>query len=136
MTLSMHDKATKKEIRQFGLGVGGFCGLLGAALFYYGKPAGPWLLAAGILLALAGWFDWPGARPLYRFWMRLARLMSAVMTRLILIILYLLVLVPISLFARLVGQKFVAMGFEKEKTSYWESRPPGQEDSERCERQF
>jgi len=127
-TLSRH------ELRQFGIGLGVLFGLIGGALLWNGYRFGYVLLSAGPLLAVAFWCDWPGVRPFYVGWMKLAGVMSRIMTTLLLTLMYLLVLTPISLLGRLCGQRFVIRRSRDECNSYWEPRARSN-DRRSCEKQ-
>jgi len=125
---------SRSELRQFGIGLGLLLVLVGSALLWNGHRFGYVALPVGPLLAVAFWCDWPGMRPFYAGWMKLAGIMARIMTTLLLTLMYLLVLTPIALLGRLCGQKFVVRGFREECDSYWEpcSRST---DRRSCEKQ-
>ncbi|MBE0551741.1 MAG: hypothetical protein IH619_05110 [Ignavibacterium sp.] len=54
--------------------------------------------------------------------MMLALAMGFVMSRVILSLLYYLILTPIGLLAKIVGRKFMPIGFDKSTSTYWEKR--------------
>lgn len=130
------DKNTvsRRELRQFGVGLGLLFGLVGGALLWNGHLPGYMILLAGPLMVVAFWFEWPGMRAFYAAWMKLAAVMSRIMTTVLLTLMYLLVLTPIALLGRLCGQKFVARGFDKECDSYWQPRTSSN-DRASCEKQ-
>jgi len=113
---------SRRELRQFGLGLGVLLALIGSLLFWNGNLLGLVFIPAGVLAAVAFWCDWPGIRTFYAAWMKLAGIMARIMTTLLLTVMFLLVLTPIALLGRLCGQKFVDRGFRSECESYWESR--------------
>src|SRR4051794_2625165 len=97
-----------RELRKFGLLVGGIFLLLGAWFFWRGKPAFPFLFAAGGPLFFLG-LVWPRAlRVVYVGWMTLALLLGLVVSTLLLTLFFYLVVTPIGLFARLVGKDFLS----------------------------
>ena len=126
----------KSEVRQFGLGVGCLLLLAGGVLWLVDRPAGPFLLAAGAIAALAGWFSLRGMVPVYRGWMRIAAVLARVMTTILLTLLYLLVLCPTALLARVCGKRFLDLSTGDEVTTYWLSREPGADEPQRAERQY
>jgi hypothetical protein len=68
--------------------------------------------------------------------MILALLMGFVMSRVILTILYYLILTPIGLLAKVVGKKFMPLGFDKNAATYWEKRESTAKQQIDYERQF
>lgn len=130
------DKETlsRRELRQFGIGLALLLVLVGSALLWSGQRFGYVVLPVGPLLAVAFWCDWPGMRAFYAGWMKLAGIMARVMTTLLLTLMYLLVLTPIALLGRLCGQKFVERGFREERDSYWELHT-GSDDRHSSEKQ-
>jgi hypothetical protein len=115
------ENVSKRELRQFGLGLGVLLCLVAGALLWNGHRFGFLFVLAGALLAVAFWCDWPGIRSFYVAWMKLAMIMARIMTTLLLTLMYVLVLTPIALLGRLCGQKFVERGFREERDSYWET---------------
>lgn len=93
----------RRELRRFGLLMGGVVGVLfGAVLpLLWGRPLPlwPWGVAAAFgLAALAA----PAALgPVYRVWMKVGAVVGAFNTRLILGIVYYLVITPVGVFLRL-----------------------------------
>jgi hypothetical protein len=68
--------------------------------------------------------------------MMLALLMGFVISRVILTMLYYLVLTPIGLVAKIVGKKFIPLGFDKSATTYWEKRENTAKQQIDYDRQF
>ena len=81
-----------------------------------------WWLAIAGLFAISSLIYPPILRPIYRGWMKLADLLSWMMTRIILIIAFYLIVTPISLIASVCGKKFLALDFEKNRETYWQPR--------------
>jgi hypothetical protein len=113
---------THRELRQFGSGFGLLFALIGSVLVWQERLFGMVLIAAGGMIAVASWCDWPGMRAFYVAWMKLAMVMARIMTSFLLTLMYLLVLTPIAWLGRLCGQRFVDRGFRSECESFWESR--------------
>jgi hypothetical protein len=112
--------ATPLRLRQFGLIVGG----LTAALFgvlppLFGSghwPVWPWVVGAALAgTALAA----PTSlRPLYKGWMRVGAVLGWINTRILLLIVYCLLVVPIGLFMRLSGRDPMSRRIDKSLDSY------------------
>lgn len=109
----------KKDLRKFGMTMGIFFGLLGGLFlwrekdhyFYFFILSGAFLvlaLAAPILL-----------KPIHKIWMTLAIIMGWFMSRLILVILFYLVVTPISILGRCFNKSFLELMLNEEMDSYW-----------------
>jgi hypothetical protein len=131
-----HIKETKKELRKFGLTVGGVLAVIAALLFYFGKPSAIYFAVIGGLLILLGALFPQMLKPLNKIWMGLAIILGFIMSRVILTILYYLVLTPIGLLAKIVVKKFMILKYDKSVKTYWEKRSVIQKKQIDYERQF
>ena len=68
--------------------------------------------------------------------MGLAIVLGFVMSRVILVVLFYLVLTPVSFVAKIFGKKFMPFKYDKSATSYWEKRSVYQKKQIDYERQF
>ena len=131
-----HIKETEKDLRKFGLTVGGVLAIIAAVLFYFAKPSVVYFAIIGGILILLG-FAFPQIlKHLNKIWMGMAIVLGFVMSRVILTILYYLVLTPIAFLARLFGKKFMELKYDKSSKTYWEKRPITQKKQIDYERQF
>jgi len=130
-------KATKKDVRNFGLLLGG--ALLGGGAFLLWKERGGHVafFICGAAFALTGLFLPAVLVPLFKVWMLLAASLNWIMTRLILGLLFYLVVTPTGLVARLFGKRFLDTRFDPGGTTetYW-NRRTGKPGRERYEQQF
>lgn len=126
---------TRRELRQFGCGMGLLFGLVGGALYWQGR-SGAGLFLAAALTGIAFWFAWPGTRPLYQVWMCIATGLGRVVTTILLTLVYLLLLTPLALLARCLGKRFLSLSPQAEILSYWTIRPKGEADPDACTRQY
>ena len=127
-------RCTKKDLRKFGITVGGVLILAAVVLFYFTKPAAIYFAIIGGILVSLGLVFPQGIKPLNKIWMGLAIVLGFFMSRLILITLFYIVLTPIALLAKLVGKKFIDLKYDKSAKTYWEKRsiiPKKQIDYER-----
>jgi hypothetical protein len=115
-----------RRLRRFGLLVG--AALLAAGLWLGRRGTShAWLdllAGAGAALLLLGaaipaWLRWP-----YRLWMGLAFTLGWFTSRLLLAALFLAVVTPISLLARLAGKRFLDLAPDRGAASYWVRRDP------------
>ena len=126
------DEAVKKT----GVSVGVVLILISLLLWYLGKASFVYFSIIGGLFVILAFIAIPVLRPFHKLWMMLALLMGFVMSRVILTLLYYLVLTPIGLLAKIVGKKFMPLGFEKSVTTYWEKRENTTKQQIDYDRQF
>lgn len=126
------DAAVKKT----GLTVGVVLILLSLLLWYLGKTSAIYFSSFGGLFVILALVFPSLLRPFHIAWMMLALLMGFVMSRVILTILFYLILTPISLIAKIVGKKFMPLGFDKKAATYWEKRDITVKQKIDYERQF
>ena len=131
-----HIKETKKDLRKFGLTVGGVLLIIAALLFYFEKPSAIYFAVIGGMLFISGMAIPQLLKPFNKIWMGLAIVLGFFMSRLILTVLFYLVLTPISLIARIVGKKFMILKYDKSVQTYWEKRTIIHKKQIDYERQF
>ena len=129
-------KETKKDLRKFGITVGIALLVIAGILFWKEKESFLYFGIAGLLLLLTGFVIPSILKPLNKAWMTLAILMSWVMTRVILTILYYLVLTPLRFLAMLFRKNFLDLTIDKSAKSYWEVRTKSETKPVDYERQF
>lgn len=127
-------RSTDKELRQFGLAVGGVLSVIGMVLLVFGKASFSYPLIPGIALIVLGLLVPKALLPLQKVWMTFGVIMGWCMTRVILSVLYFLVLTPIGIISRAAGKEFLDLKFEKERETYWRRRDPKEKGG--YERQF
>ena len=127
-------KSTRKELREFGIVMGCFFGILGGLLFWRHRP---FLWAAGLSAAffVFGFLIPAALKPLQKAWMTIAVMMGFVMSRVILSILFFLVLSPLGILSRLSGKKHLDLTFRKPDPTYW-NPVKTQTEKEYYERQY
>ncbi len=128
-------KSDKKELKKFGITIGGVLLLISILLFIYEKPSASYFLGSGFLFQIIAQIYPKLFFPLQKTWMALAVVLGFVMTRVILSILFYLIITPINFISRLFGKDFLDLKIEKEKKSYWNLRVEEYEKSS-TEKQF
>lgn len=126
------DEAVKKTA----ITVGIVLILISLLLWYLGKTSFIYFSIIGGLFVILAFIAIPVLRPFHKLWMMLALAMGFVMSRVILTILYYFILTPIGLIAKLVGKKFMPLGFDKNVATYWEKRENPVKQQIDYERQF
>lgn len=127
---------TRRHLRHFGLTVGIAFWVLTALLLWKSRPL--WPLFGGLgtaFLLLAGLY--PSAlRPIEKVWMKAARAMGWVMTRVILGLVFILLFTPAGLIIRLLRKDPLKLRFDKAASTYWHRRDAKDSSPERMERMF
>jgi len=131
-----HIKESKKDLRKFGLTVGGVLLLIAAFLFYFEKPSAIYFGVIGGVLLVSGLTIPQMLKPLNKVWMGLAIVLGFFMSRLILTILFYFALTPISIIAKLARKKFITLKYDKSAKTYWERRTIIKKKQLDYERQF
>lgn len=110
----------QRGLRNFGLTFGiiiaTLLGLLLPWLFNYGFPWWPWVV--GFLFALWAVLAPKSLKPFYRIWMRFGLLLNAVMSRIILAIVFYLVVLPTGVILKLRGRDPMRRKLDNEIRSY------------------
>jgi Saxitoxin biosynthesis operon protein SxtJ len=124
----LHREAALKTAsdRSFGLVLAGFCALVGVLGLWRGSERWPlWLGLAAIALALA--FAAPRLlAPANRVWTKFGLMLHAVVSPVMLGLIFYLCIAPIGFLMRLSGQDPLRLRYEPDADSYWIKRsPPG-----------
>jgi hypothetical protein len=112
-------KTGPRDLRKFGLTVGGMFVLLGLLFLLRHKVSTPYFLGLGGTLITFGVL-WPRAlKYIYVAWMALAFTVGFLMSNVILTLFFFFLVTPIGLLARLLGKDFLARKLDQQATSYW-----------------
>jgi len=131
-------KPTDRQLRQFAVAFLVFAGLLGGLLAYRGDGIGTAskvLWGLGPLVALVGLAAPRAIRPLYLALTLLAYPIGLVIGTVLLAITFYLVLTPVALLFKVLGNDPMRRRFDRQAESYWVRRPPNP-PAERYLRQF
>lgn len=121
----METRADKKQLRSFGLTVGGIFAVIGAWPIIFGDAEPRWwsLVLAGLLIVPALIF--PGSLAgVYKRWMALGHMMGWINTRIILGAVFYLVVTPIGIIRRWLGKDPMGRQIKAELTTYRIIRKP------------
>jgi len=126
-------KTSPRDLRKFGLLVGGVFTVLGILFWARGKAHYPYFLAPGAALVALGSVVPRVLKPVYIGWMTIAIVLGFVISNIILTVFFFLVIMPIGLLARVFGKDFLGLRLDRNASSYWISRPrtPSKADFER-----
>jgi hypothetical protein len=117
-------QATKQQLRSFGLIVGAGFAIIGLFPLVFGRGIRTWALIVAAILVGAGLVLPAVLRPLFRVWMAIAEVLGWVNTRIILLLVYCLVIVPIGWILRLSGKDLLNLKLDPTAESYRIPRTP------------
>src|SRR5437016_945378 len=130
-------KTGSRELRKFGLLVGGVFSALGLLWWARGRSYFAWPLVPGVLLVAFGAALPRALKYIYLGWMSLAVVLGFVVSNVLLTVFFFLVIAPVGLAARLVGKDFLRLKLDRETATYWIRREAkGPKASAEYERQF
>lgn len=111
--------AMDKELRQFGLLVGGVFAVIGLwPLVARGASPRVWAMVLGTLLMVLGATLPRSLRQVHRGWMQVGHVLGAINTKMILGIIYYGLITPMGLVMRLMGKDSMHRRLAKEATTY------------------
>lgn len=128
-------QATPVQLRNFGLLISAVLILIAGYHYFFGNPALVYLAGISIALGIGAYAFPHPLKPIYVVWMALAILLGWITSRVVLTVVFYLILTPIALIARLIGKRFMPLGFDKSVPTYWERRSQ-QANPRSCEKQF
>ena len=123
----MPEPKSKKDLRSFGLIVGGMFALIGLwPLLRHGLPVRTWaLVLAGPLMVAA--LVLPGSlRYPYRGWMFIGHCLGWVNTRILMTLMFYVVFTPAALFMRAIGRDAMSRRLDRSAKTYRVTRAPRQ----------
>jgi len=112
-------KTGPRDLRKFGLLVGGVAAGFGLLMWARGKPHFVYFLSPGSLLLVLGAVAPKILKPVYLVWMSLAMVMGFVVSHALLTVFFFLVITPIGLAARLAGRDFLRLKLDRKAATYW-----------------
>ncbi len=125
-----------RQFRSFGITLGSALLIL-AGIFYWREISGSAVIAGiGILLFFAGLIAPRTLRPLYKPWMILALVLGFIMTRILLVGIYVLLFIPIGLLMRLFGKDPLQRKLDPNAKTYWIPKRYDAKDPKRFERYY
>ncbi|MFH0772447.1 MAG: SxtJ family membrane protein [Candidatus Omnitrophota bacterium] len=124
----------KNDLKNFGLTMGAVFFILSLTCYFKGKAVWPAIFGISIILFAFGIIAPALLRQVYLNWMRFASVLGWVNTRVILLVIFYAVFMPIGLIGKLFGADPLDRKIEKDKKSYWlkkEDKPFNPLDYER-----
>jgi len=122
--------------RGFGLVFAGFFALVAALSIYNGGAHWPWWLAFAAAFAIAAFIRPSLLAPLNRAWTRFGLVLFAVVSPVVLAIIFYGCITPIGWLMRLTGKDPLRLRLEPQAGSYWIHRQPPGPSPESLKNQF
>ena len=114
-----------KELRQFGLMVGGVFSIIGLwPMFLRGDPLRLWAVVLGSLLILLGSLVPTWLAPVHRGWMWVGHVLGWINTRIILGVIFYGLITPIGIAFRMLGKDTMRQSFSDTSSTYRVNRQP------------
>lgn len=129
----------KKKLLVFGYGLGGIALLLavGSVIKHHSLHlVGAVYLICSLVFIATTSFSWQALKPAYHLWMKVAQAIGAVVTTVILTVVFFLIFTPMAIVLRSMKKDHLQRWWEKEANSYWQKKPPLAFSKERYHQQF
>ena len=121
----MDHRFEAKELRQFGLLVGGVFSVIGLwPMFLRGEPLRLWAVVVGSLLILLGSLVPTWLAPIHRGWMWVGHVRGWINTRIILGVIFYGLITPIGIVFRMLGKDTMRQSFSDTSSTYRVNRQP------------
>ena len=109
---------SNKDIKNFGITIGIILFFVTGFLMYFGKEYYHLAAIIASIFIVLGFTIPLLLKPIYFVWMIFAAILGWIMTRVVLSFVFYLIITPIGLFTRLIGEDFLALK-RKKTDSYW-----------------
>lgn len=125
----MNQVTSTKELRSFGLLVGGvFCIIGFWPLVVRGEPLHTWAVSLGGVLVVLGSLLPKVLAPVHKGWMWIGHILGWINTRILLGIVFYGLITPIGIVFRLMGKDAMRQAFSKSSSTYRVNRQPRPRD--------
>ena len=129
-------KTGDRDLRKFGLLVGGVFTALGVIVLLRHKAHYPYFLWPGAVLIAFGAVFPRALKYVYLVWMSVAFVLGFIVSHVILGLFFFLVITPIGLLARGFGKDFLSLKLDRQAASYWIPREKKAKTPAEYEQQF
>lgn len=131
-----HIDTSEKAVKKTGITIGIVLITISFILWWLEKNSFVYFSAVGGIFIILSYLAIPILRPFHKLWIGFSLVLGFVMSRIILTILFYFVVTPIGLLAKVVGKKFMPLGFDKNVATYWEKKEKIAKEKVDYERQF
>ena len=126
---------SNRDMRSFGITMGIILFIISGLLMYYNKEIYQIIVIIALTFVGLGLIIPVMLKPLYFVWMTFATILGWVMTRVILSLVFYLIITPIGLLTKLLGEDFLTLK-RAESDSYWNYRDSAEELNQDYGKQF
>lgn len=112
-------KTSAKDLRKFGIMIGGVCLGIGLWFWWRHKPSFPYFAVPGVFLVAFGLALPAALKWVYIGWMSLALILGLIVSTVLLAIFFYLVVTPIGFLARCCGKDFLHRKLDRHAQTYW-----------------
>ncbi len=117
--MNRSEKKTNKELRKFGLVMTVPLAIIGLLMLWRGKPAAPYFLGLAVFFLVTGLAVPMILAPIEKVWMSLAKVLSVIVTHIILTLTFYLVITPMGLLMRLLRKDLLQLKAAPDRSSFW-----------------
>lgn len=111
--------APRRRLRRFGLTMAAATAVIGAVIRWKGHAGWIYPVGAAVGFGAASLFAPSALRPVERAWMKLAEILGAVMTFILLTLTFFLVITPLGVALRIFRKDLLGVKVERTAASYW-----------------
>jgi len=133
-------KSDKKELRKFGIEIGVFLIILYFVVLVLFKASKINVIYVAIIFISLGCFLPIILKPFYKIWMpfaiMLGTIIGAIVSPIVLLVLFYVALTPIGLIMKLFGKDLLDQKIDKNKASYWHARDAKPKEAKSYENQY
>ena len=129
-------KTGPRDLRKFGLMVGGVFVAIGFLFFLRHKPSYPFFVWPGVALIFFGALAPRALKYVYIAWMTVAFALGFVMARVLLTVGFFFLVTPIAFLARLFGKDFLNRKLNRQAATYWVQCETAPKTAESYRQQF
>ncbi len=121
----MHNDIATKELRSFGLIVGGIFGVIGVGpALWHGEGLRMWALVLAGVLTIPALLVPRSLKPVHGIWMAIGHILGRINTAIILGVVFYGVVTPMGLVMRLMGRDPMCRRFEPDTDTYCVTQQP------------
>lgn len=127
---------TQGSERSFGIVIAAALGLLSLLNWWHSGAAWPWMSGVGALILIAALVVPAALKPLNWLWFKFGMLLHAVVSPLVMGLMFYLAVLPTGLVMRALGKDLLRLKHEPDSDSYWIVREPAGPPPETMKDQF
>lgn len=118
--LLMEVSEKKNDLRKFGIVMAVPLGIFSVLFFLKGRPAAPFFVGTALFFLVAGLFLPMVLAPIHKVWMKFAEILSRIMNRVVLTLVFFIIITPIGLIMRLLGKDLLNKKYDPNLSTYWQ----------------